>query len=142
MVVTFLPLAAESGITQERIGSPSRCTVHAPHCASPQPKCGLLILRSLRSAYRSGMLGSALTVADLPSTVNLMLAMKPPLDVRPSGIRAVRCRETSVDPGQCRRNAIAAFAAVVRYAVDFGEEELQRCRRAPAKPGSISGGSG
>ena len=61
------------------------CTVQAPHCASPQPKCGLLILRSLRSAYRSGMLGSALTATDLPSTANLMLAMEPPLDVRPGG---------------------------------------------------------
>src|SRR5258708_17220703 len=81
-VVTFFPATAESGITHERIGSPSRCTVHAPHCASPQPKCGLLILRSLRKAYRSGMFGSALTVTVLPSTANLMLAMEPPLGVR------------------------------------------------------------
>src|SRR5437899_11875287 len=84
-VVSFVPAAAETGTEQDRVGAPSRCTVQAPHCASPQPKCGLLILRSLRSAYRSGMLGSALTVTDLPSTANLMLAMEPPLDVRPGG---------------------------------------------------------
>src|SRR6266702_2093808 len=86
-------------MTQERTGSPSRCTVHAPHCASPQPKCGLLILRSLRSAYRSGMFGSALSVTGLPSTANLMLAMKPPLDVRPRVTRAGRCCETKCRPG-------------------------------------------
>ena len=34
----------------ERTGSPLRCTVQAPHWASPQPKCGLLRPRSLRSA--------------------------------------------------------------------------------------------
>src|SRR6266704_3454420 len=99
MVVIFLPATAESGMTQERTGSPSRCTVHAPHCARPQPKCGLLILRSLRSAYRSGMFGSALSVNGLPSTANLMLAMKPPLDVRPRVTRAGRCCETKCRPG-------------------------------------------
>src|SRR5260221_9946489 len=44
------------------------------------------------------MFGSALTVTALPSTANLTLAMEPPLDMRPSGIRAGRCCETSVDP--------------------------------------------
>jgi hypothetical protein len=49
--VTILPLpTAESGVTQERIGSPLRCTVQAPHWASPQPKRGLLSPMSLRSA--------------------------------------------------------------------------------------------
>ena len=42
--------AADTGVTQERTGWPSRCTVQAPHCASPQPKCGLFRPRSLRSA--------------------------------------------------------------------------------------------
>src|SRR5258708_21776969 len=44
----------------------------------------------------------------------------------PRGNRACRCGESSLDPGRWRRNAKAAFAAVVRYAVDFGEEESQR----------------
>src|SRR5258707_7690712 len=44
------------------------------------------------------MFGSALTVTALPSTANLTLAMESPLDMRPSGIRAGRCCETSVDP--------------------------------------------
>src|SRR6266850_3773710 len=37
MVVIFLPSAAEIGVTHERVGRPSRCTVHAPHSAMPQP---------------------------------------------------------------------------------------------------------
>src|SRR5262245_7055585 len=78
MVVTALPCTAESGITQERTGSPSRCTVQAPHCASPQPKWGLLSLRLLRRAYKSGMFGSALTDTGLPSTTNLTVAMVAP----------------------------------------------------------------
>src|SRR2546422_6134853 len=75
MVVTVLPLAAETGSTHERTGSPSRCTVQAPHCARPQPKWGLSRPRSLRRAYSSGISGSALTETRLPSTVNLKLAM-------------------------------------------------------------------
>ena len=37
-VVTLVPAAAETGTEQDRVGAPSRCTVQAPHCASPQPK--------------------------------------------------------------------------------------------------------
>src|SRR5258708_28907818 len=83
MVVTFLPAALESGITQERTGSPSRCTVKAPHCARPQPKWGLFMPRSLRSAYSSGISGSAFTETRLPSTMNLKLAMFPPQEIAP-----------------------------------------------------------
>src|SRR5438876_530381 len=37
MVVIRLPAAALTGVTQERIGWPSRCTVQAPQSAIPQP---------------------------------------------------------------------------------------------------------
>ena len=50
MVVTVLPAAAETGSTHERTGSPFSCTVQAPHCARPQPKCGLSSFKSSRSA--------------------------------------------------------------------------------------------
>src|SRR6516162_3064450 len=46
-----LPLpTADTGVTQERTAWPSTCTVQAPHCARPQPKCGLLSESSLRNA--------------------------------------------------------------------------------------------
>jgi hypothetical protein len=37
MVVIFLPIALDTGVMQDRIGRPSRWTVHAPHSATPQP---------------------------------------------------------------------------------------------------------
>src|SRR5712671_1329331 len=67
------------------------------------------------------MLGSALTVTALPSTANLMLAMKPPFGCAALLESGRSICATSLDPGQCRRNAMAEIAAVVRYAV--GEEE-------------------
>jgi len=36
----LLPAAADTGVLHERIGWPSRCTVQAPHRATPQPKLG------------------------------------------------------------------------------------------------------
>ena len=33
---------AETGVTHERRGAPATCTVHAPHCQSPQPNLGAL----------------------------------------------------------------------------------------------------
>src|SRR6516165_3773388 len=48
-VVTLVPAAADTGNEQDRVGAPSTWTVQAPHCASPQPKCGLLSPSSLRS---------------------------------------------------------------------------------------------
>jgi len=51
----FLPTAALTGTTQERIGAPSICTVQAPHCAMPQPY--LVPVRPIcsRIAHSSGV---------------------------------------------------------------------------------------
>src|ERR1700736_6350851 len=37
MVVPSLPAARDTGATHDRIASPSRWTVQAPHCAMPHP---------------------------------------------------------------------------------------------------------
>src|SRR5215469_15085576 len=37
MVVTCLPRMLDICTLHERVGSPSRCTVQAPHCATPHP---------------------------------------------------------------------------------------------------------
>src|SRR6266540_5467425 len=57
-IVVILPLAAETGVTQERTGFPSISTVHAPHWARPQPNFGPFSSRSLRRTYRSGVSGA------------------------------------------------------------------------------------
>jgi hypothetical protein len=38
-----------TGVTQERVATPSTSTVQAPHCDSPQPNFAALSSRSLRS---------------------------------------------------------------------------------------------
>ena len=45
MVVIRRPATADTGVTHERIGCPSRCTVQAPHRAMPQPNLVPLSLR-------------------------------------------------------------------------------------------------
>ena len=66
MVVIFLPAAADSGVLQERIGLPSRCTVQAPHSAAPQPNLVPVMPSVSRITQSSGVLGSASTSRVLP----------------------------------------------------------------------------
>src|ERR1700754_4038196 len=58
MVVTFFPATAEMGVTQERVGCPSMCTVQAPHSAIPQPDLVPVSFRWSRMAHSRGMSGS------------------------------------------------------------------------------------
>ena len=55
--------ASRPGVTQARTGSPSRCTVQAPHCAMPQPNFVPVRPSRSRSTQSSGMSGGAVDVA-------------------------------------------------------------------------------
>ena len=66
-MVTSLVTAA-AGVMHERIATPLIRTVHAPHCASPQPNRGPRRFRSLRSTYRRGVAGSTSTSWVAPLT--------------------------------------------------------------------------
>src|SRR6266571_2777757 len=68
MVVTFLPVAADTGVEQERTGCPSICTVHAPHCAMPQPNLVPVRWSESRSTHSRGVPGAASTSRVLPLT--------------------------------------------------------------------------
>src|SRR5215207_7657718 len=70
IVVTRLPAAADSGTEHERIGFPSRWTVHAPHCAMPQPNLVPVMFMTSRSTQRSGISGAAETVRRVPLTMS------------------------------------------------------------------------
>src|ERR1051326_9132399 len=59
MVVTCAPAALETGVTHERIASPFKCTVHAPHWEMPQPYLVPLRSSTARSTQRSGMSAGA-----------------------------------------------------------------------------------
>src|ERR1700704_81897 len=76
-VVTFLPAAADTGVEQERTGCPSRCTVHAPHWAIPQPNLVPVRWSESRSTHKRGVSGAASTLRGLPLTMKE--TMKAPL---------------------------------------------------------------
>src|SRR5215831_12078737 len=62
--VTLCPSALETGVTHERIGFPSSSTVHAPHCASPQPNLGPLSWKSSSNTYSNGVDGSSMVTLE------------------------------------------------------------------------------
>ena len=76
MVMTFLAPTALTGMTQERILCPSKCTVHAPHSAMPQPNFVPVMPNTSRNTQRSGVSPSTSTLYVLPLTrsVNVMVA--------------------------------------------------------------------
>src|SRR5207245_4252786 len=69
MVVTCLPTAALTGVTQERTALPSMCTVQAPHRAIPQPYLVPVRPTCSRIAHNRGVLGSTLTSLAFPLIV-------------------------------------------------------------------------
>ena len=73
------PAAADTGSTQVRIGAPLKCTVHAPHCAMPQPNFVPFRPMTSRNTHSSGMSGWTSTVRDWPLTVKLTLMPEPSL---------------------------------------------------------------
>src|SRR5262245_23378230 len=81
MVVTCLPSAALTGITQERTAAPSRCTVQAPHCAIPQPYLVPVRPTCSRITHSRGVLGLTLTSRGLPLIVKRAIAFPPPSPV-------------------------------------------------------------
>src|SRR5215472_14638972 len=76
MVVTRLPLAALTGVTQERIGSPSRCTVQAPQSAMPHPYLVPVSPSTSRSTHSNGMSASASTATFLPLRLRLIMGLR------------------------------------------------------------------
>ena len=58
MVVTSLPSAYETGVTQPRTAAPSTCTVHAPQSAMPHPNLVPVSPSSSRTYQSRGMFGS------------------------------------------------------------------------------------
>src|SRR5579864_4781621 len=61
MVVTCFPAARDTGVLQERTGRPSRCTVQAPHCATPQPYFVPVRPKCSRKTQSRGVEGSTST---------------------------------------------------------------------------------
>src|ERR1700716_1792379 len=76
MVVIVLPAAAEIGVMQERVATPSRCTVHAPQSAMPHPNFVPVRPSSSRSVHKIGVSDGTSTVTDLPLTFRVGMASR------------------------------------------------------------------
>src|SRR3977135_4413666 len=73
MVVMFLPATLATGTEQERIATPSTCTVPAPHWAMPQPNFVPVNPISSRNAQRSGISPSMSSACVLPLTLSVTI---------------------------------------------------------------------
>ena len=69
MVVIFFPATEEMRVMQERVASPSTCTVQAPHSDSPQPNFVPVRPSVSRSTQSRGVSGVTSTECDWPFTV-------------------------------------------------------------------------
>jgi hypothetical protein len=61
-------LTVETGRTQLRVGTPSMCTVQAPHCAMPQPYLVPVSPSCSRSTHSSGVSSSTSNSRTVPLT--------------------------------------------------------------------------
>src|SRR5262245_42057744 len=77
MVVMECSAAALTGITQDRRGTPSRCTGQAPHNATPQPNLVPFMPSRSRKTHSRGMSGSASTECDVPLICSVIIALPP-----------------------------------------------------------------
>lgn len=68
------PTAAETGVTHERTALPFKCTVHAPHCAIPQPYLVPVRPRFSRITQSSGVDPSTSTWYSRRFTFSLITA--------------------------------------------------------------------
>ncbi|MOA15485.1 hypothetical protein D3C78_1356430 [compost metagenome] len=74
MVAIACPATADTGVTQARIGSPSRCTVQAPHSAMPQPNLVPVMPSTSRSTHSRGMSSGTLTSLAWPLICSRVMA--------------------------------------------------------------------
>ena len=75
MVTIFsLALTVETGRRHVRIGTPSMSTVHAPHCATPQPYLVPVNPSCSRNTHNSGVSGSTSTLCTLPLTFKVVIS--------------------------------------------------------------------
>jgi len=71
VVTADLPMLS-IGVMQERVATPSTCTVQAPHSAIPQPNFVPVMPSTSRNTQRSGVSSSTSTVRSTPLTLIVM----------------------------------------------------------------------
>lgn len=101
MVVTARSPIEPMGRRQERTGAPSKCTVHAPHCAIPHPNLVPVRPRTSRNAQSRGMSGGASTFLISPFIRRLIMRhpVKPTAWPRRQDYKAAGRNSPSIDRG-------------------------------------------
>jgi hypothetical protein len=90
IVVIFFPAAAETGVWHDRTATPLRCTVHAPHCATPQPNFVPVSWRCSRITQSSGVSGGTSTVRGFPLMTSVAMGRLLPLWIVVDPVRRLR----------------------------------------------------
>src|SRR6202158_3977301 len=140
MVVTRLAPTALTPVTHERMGCPSRCTVHAPHKAMPQPNLVPVRPSVSRSTHSNGMSGSTSTSVSLPLTLSLIIAPpapEHPANERRSSWRALIARGTgTIRPAARGAHPLRLFRGRPHAR---GQQTLYNAlRQLPAKASALS----
>src|SRR5918999_3256268 len=106
MVTTWAPLTLDTGVTQEGTALPFTCTVHAPHCAIPQPYLVPVSFSSSRITQSRGVLASDFDVTVLPFRVKAVMWS-------PSRGAILRCAASIINPaGETTAMQHAQFTVV------------------------------
>src|SRR5271167_2897879 len=75
MVMIFFAATCETGVEQERMGSPSTWTVHAPHRPAPQPNLVPVNSNVSRRTQSRGVSSATSTFRELPLICKVMAVM-------------------------------------------------------------------
>src|SRR6516225_1937499 len=98
MVVRRLPRAALTGVTHERTGAPSRCTVQAPHSAMPQPYLVPVRPTMSRNTHSSGISPSTSRVVFLPLRLSVIIRSHGPRRAADAYYTAAHARGAAARP--------------------------------------------
>src|SRR5205809_5738258 len=119
IVLTACPWTLAAGVTHERTAWPSTWTVHAPHCAIPQPNLVPVRPRMSRSTQSRGMSSGAAASYSLPLTLSFM---------DPS------CHGSGppVNPLFCRGSGGSVDGSVAKDGIELDEDVVGGCMLAVA----------
>src|SRR3954470_11403003 len=124
MVTTFLPPTSDIATPQARTASPSRCTVQAPHSATPQPNFVPVSPSSSRRYHISGIVGSPSNERCCPFTLTLTMRSSLPL------FAVTRNRSQSRSPTALKDQVGSCLGSLL------GSESITGAPHGPVVPGS------
>src|SRR4051812_3447745 len=80
VVTCELPMLS-IGVTQDRVATPSMCTVQAPHSAAPQPNLVPVMPSTSRRTQSNGVSPSTSALCAVPLTLMLKGMLRSPFDL-------------------------------------------------------------